>query len=242
MLIVGNNKNSLVVLGAHCGDAEIQAGAIAHKYAKAGWEVTFVHLTAGEKGNPPHVSLEDYAIQKKKEAEQVANILGAKSITLDYKDAELSFNEEIVTRVATLMRKLQPRIVITHWVNSIHPDHELCPRIVRAAQLKAGLVGFDLDGLPPHYYSYYHSENWEDMDGYEPDILVDVTEEFDTYLLALSKYWFIMNSSSFQYYDYYKALGTVRGCVARCTFAQSLKRPLGGLPARGDVIPGLPLL
>ena len=82
----------------------------------------------------------------------------------------------------------------------------LCQQIVQAAQLKTGLVGFELDGLPPHYYPYFHSENWEDMEEYVPDIYVDVTEEFETYLEALSHYWFIMNSTSFRYYDYYQAL------------------------------------
>lgn len=231
----------LLVLGAHCGDAEIQAGAIAHKYAKAGHEVTFLHLTAGEKGNPPDVSVEDYRVQKMEEAEKVAEILGAKSITLDYKDAELTFDDEIITTVATWMRKLRPNIVITHWENSIHPDHSLCPRIVQAAQLKSGLSGFDLEGLPAHYYGIYHSENWEDMEGYVPDIFVDVSDEFDTYLKALSNYWFIMNSKSFRYYDYYKALGTVRGCVSRAKYAQTLKFPTGTNVRRGKEIPGLPL-
>ena len=86
---------NLVVVGAHCGDAEIQAGAIAHKYAKAGHEVTFVHLTAGEKGNPAEISVEDYREQKIRESEKVAEILGVKTITLDYKDAELTVNDEI---------------------------------------------------------------------------------------------------------------------------------------------------
>ncbi|WP_213587752.1 PIG-L deacetylase family protein [Paenibacillus sp. J2TS4] len=231
----------LVVLGAHCGDGEIQAGAIAHKYAKAGHEVTFVHLTAGEKGNPKDISVEDYRLQKIEESEKAASILGAKTITLDYKDAELAFNDEIVTRVATLMRKLRPNVVITHWEQSIHPDHALCPRIVQAAQLKSGLPGFDLDGLPAHYYGFYHSENWEDMEGYVPDLFIDVSDEFDTYLEALSQYWFVMNSTSFRYYDYYKALGTVRGCVNRTKYAQTLKFPTGTNVRKGSIIPGYEL-
>lgn len=236
-----DKKLHIVILGAHCGDAEIQAGAIAHKYAKAGHQVTFLHLTAGEKGNPQGVSVEDYRQQKIKEAEKVAAILGGQSITLDYKDAELTLNDEIVTKVATLMRKLKPNLVITHWENSIHPDHALCPRIVQAAQLKAGLTGFDLDGLPAHYYGFLHSENWEDMEGYTPDIYIDVSEEFDTYLEALSHYWFIMNSTSFRYYDYYKALGTVRGCVNRTKYAQTLKYPTGANVRKGANIPGFEL-
>jgi len=231
-------KGSLVVVGAHCGDAEIQAGAIAHKYAKAGWEVTFLHLTAGEKGNPSHITEDDYTKQKIEEAEKAAATLGGKSITLDYKDAELTFNDEIITHIATLMRQLRPNVVITHWVNSIHPDHALCPRLVEAAQLKAGLPGFDLEGLAPHYYGFYHSENWEDMEGYDPDIFIDVSEEFDTYLEALRQYWFIMNSASFRYYDYYKALGTVRGCVTRAQYAQTLKFPTGANVRKGGYIPG----
>lgn len=234
-------KHHIVAVGAHCGDVELQAGAIAHKYAKAGHDVTFLHLTAGEKGNPPDVSVEDYRKQKIRESEEVAGILGVKTITLDYKDAELEFNDKIITRVATIMRQLKPSVVITHWENSIHSDHVLCERIVQAAQLKTGLRGFDLNGLPPHYYGIYHSENWEDMEGYVPDVFVDVSEEFETYLEALSKYWFIMNSSSFRYYDYYKALGTVRGCVNRTQYAQTLKFPTEQNVRKGDVIPGYEL-
>ncbi|MFE7064090.1 PIG-L deacetylase family protein [Sutcliffiella sp. NPDC057660] len=232
---------NLVVLGAHCGDAEIQAGAIAHKYAKAGHRVTFVHLTAGEKGNPPGISIEEYREQKIRESERAAAVLGVETITLDYRDAELTFNDEIVTRVATLMRELKPKTVITHWENSIHPDHALCAQIVLAAQLKTGLPGFDLDGLPAHFYNYFHSENWEDMEGYVPDIFVDVSEEFDTYLKALSQYWFVMNSKSFRYYDYYQALCTVRGCVNRTKYAQTLKYPTGLNVRKGPAIPGFDL-
>jgi LmbE family N-acetylglucosaminyl deacetylase len=236
------NKLHIMAVGAHCGDVELQVGAIAHKYAKAGHKVTFLHLTAGEKGNPPHLSVEEYREQKIREANEAAAILGAESITLDYKDAELKLDDEIVTRVATLFRQLKPTLVLTHWEKSIHPDHALCPKIVEAAWLKAALPGFDLEGLPPHgMRGYLHSENWEDMEDYVPDIFVDVSEEFDAYLEAISKYWFVMNSSSFRYYDYYKALGTVRGCLCRAKYAQTLKYPRGMNVRKGKSIPGFEL-
>lgn len=232
-------KYHLMIIGAHCGDGEIQAGAIANKYAKAGHDVTFLHLTAGEKGNPPHISVDDYREQKIKEAEKAAAILGGKSITLDYKDAELKEDEQTITTVAKIFRELKPTIVITHWENSMHPDHAVCPKIVQAAWLKAALPGFEIDGLAAHSLSkMFHSENWEDMEGYVPDVFVDVSAEFDTYLEALSQYWFIMNSSDFRYYDYYKALGTIRGCVARTTYAQTLKYPVGANTRKGIFIPG----
>lgn len=231
-----------MVVGAHCGDAEIQAGAIAHKYSQAGHKVTFLHLTAGEKGAPPHLSVRNYRQLKIREAEKAATILGGTSITLNYKDAELTFDEGIVREVATIFRREKPDFVITHWVNSMHPDHRLCQLIVQDAWLKAALPGFEMDGLPPHGLKrVFHSENWEDMDGYEPDIYVDVTDSFDAYLEALSSYWFIMNSTSFRYYDYYKALGTMRGCLARTTYAQTLQNSKGLHVRKEGHIPGFPL-
>lgn len=232
----------LMVVGAHCGDGEIQAGAIAHKYAQAGYKVTFLHLTAGEKGGPAHLTVDEYREQKIKESEKAAAILGGVSITLNHRDAELTFNEGIVKEVATIFRREKPDFVITHWVNSMHPDHALCQQIVQDAWLKASLPGFNLEGLPPHgLRRVFHSENWEDMDGYEPDIYVDVTDSFEAYLEALSCFWFIMNSSSFRYYDYYKALGTVRGCLGRTTYAQTLQNSKGLHVRREGHIPGFPL-
>lgn len=236
-----SEKKHLMIVGAHCGDGELQAGAIAAKYAKAGHKVTFLSLTAGEKGNPPETTVEEYREQKIRESEKAAEILGAETITLDYKDAELTLSEELIDHMVRLVRDLRPDLVITHWINSIHSDHALVPRLMEAAQLKAGLSGFEVDGLPAKYYGILHSENWEDMHEYEPDIFVDVSDEFDTYLEAISAYDFVMNSSSFEYYDYYKALGRVRGCVSRVKYAQTLKFPVGTNIHRGKEIPHFPL-
>ncbi|SEQ68845.1 PIG-L deacetylase family protein [Piscibacillus halophilus] len=232
----------ILAVGAHCGDLELQVGAIAHKYAKAGHRVTFLHMTAGEKGTPPDMGVETYRQQKIKESKEAAKILGVETITLDYKDAELKANDETITHVAKIIRELKPDFALTHWVHSMHPDHEACPQIVEAAWLKAALPGFEINGLEPHgMKAMYHSENWEDMHGYEPDLYIDVSEEFDIYLEALSKYWFIMNSSSFRYYDYYRALGTTRGCLARVKYAQTLKYPTGMNVIKGPELPKFPI-
>lgn len=187
------------------------------------------------------MSIEEYRLQKIRESEEAAKVLGVETITLEYKDAELREDDETITTVATWFRKLKPDLVVTHWTESIHPDHAACPNLVKAAWLKSALHGFDLEGLPAHSLrGMLHSENWEDP-FYDPDIYVDVSNEFDTYLEAISKYWFVMNSSSFRYYDYYKALGTTRGCLSRATYAQTLKYPIGSNIRKGAIIPGFEL-
>src|SRR5690625_5169085 len=101
-----SGKKHLMIVGAHCGDGELQAGAIAAKYAKAGHKVTFLSLTAGEKGNPPETTVEEYREQKIRESEKAAEILGAETITLDYKDAELTLSEELIDHMVKLIRDL----------------------------------------------------------------------------------------------------------------------------------------
>ena len=236
-----NAKKHIMIVGAHCGDGELQVGAIARKYVKAGHHVTFLSLTAGEKGTPSDMSVEEYREQKIREAEKASAIIGSESITLNYKDAELVINNRIIDEVALIVRRIKPDLVVTHWINSIHSDHALCPKLMEAVQLKAGLPGFDYDGLPPKFFPILHSENWEDMQDYTPDIFVDVTDEFDTYIEAISQFWFVKHSNSFRYLDYYKALGTIRGCVGRVQFAQTLKYPVGQNVHKVKSIPGFPL-
>ena len=65
-----SKKHHILAVGAHCGDMEIAVGAIANKYAKQGHRVTFLHFTAGEKGTPAHLSVEEYREQKIRESEE----------------------------------------------------------------------------------------------------------------------------------------------------------------------------
>jgi LmbE family N-acetylglucosaminyl deacetylase len=42
----------MLLVGAHAADMEFSAGHIACPYARKGYAVTFLHLTAGERGHP----------------------------------------------------------------------------------------------------------------------------------------------------------------------------------------------
>ncbi|MNE48070.1 hypothetical protein D3C80_1425110 [compost metagenome] len=49
---------------------------------------------------------------------------------------------------------------------------------------------------------------------------------------ALSKHWFVTNSKSFKYMDYYKALAVVRGCEARKSYAEAFMVPAETMKVR----------
>jgi LmbE family N-acetylglucosaminyl deacetylase len=217
----------ILTLGAHAADQELSAGMLIAKYTQAGHRVTILSLTPGEKGHPT-LSADDYAAQKIREAEECARRLGAETIVLPYGDATLEVTEAIKYEVADIIRDLKPDVLITHWENSIHKDHRNAHIIAHDARFYGGLKRIERD-RPAHWIpQLFYSENWEDMDGYEPDLYVDTTDVFDQYCHALSAFELWNGGTGWPYADYYQSLARMRGCLGfglRGQYASTLSRP-----------------
>lgn len=233
-------QHHIMVIGGHSLDAEVMAGGIVAKYTKAGHKASIVHMTLGEKGHGT-LSTHDYGAQKREEAQRAAAVLGADVYFMPYKDAELEVTDEVKYRLADLIREVKPTVLLTHWTESIHKDHTNTAHIVEDARFYAALPAIERD-LPAHgAWGMFYCENWEDPYGYEPDIYVDISDVFDTYIHALEQYEAAHGKTGFRYIDYYRALATARGCLARCDYAQTLMRPRGAGVAKGPAIPGYPI-
>lgn len=211
-----------MAIGAHVGDAELTAGLVLANQALKGDKIITVALTGGERGNPPNLTVKEYRKQKEAEAKTFAEMLGGKAIVLDYVDGELPNNQEIRLEVAALIRKYRPKMIFTHWEKSMHKDHITTSKIVTDAQFFAGIdMGDKVEGKR-HYAPIYFSENWEDADDFKPYIYITCSKEaYDLWKKAMAKHWFIMNSKSFRYFDYYTHLAVVRGALARSDYAQA---------------------
>lgn len=229
----------VLTLGAHAADQELSAGMIIAKYTRAGHRVTILSLTPGEKGHPV-LGAEAYARQKIAEAEQCARLLGAETIVLPYGDATLEVTEAIKFEVADIIRDLKPDILITHWENSIHKDHRNAHVIAHDALFYAALKRIERE-KPAHWISkIYYSENWEDMEGYEPDIYVDTTDVFDQYCEALASFELWNGGTGWPYADYYRSLARMRGCLGfglRGTYGATLARPKSAHVQRTTELP-----
>lgn len=218
-------SNHLMVVGAHISDAENMAGAVMLKHKRAGWDVTIVHVTAGDKGHPT-LPPEEYLKMREEDARASAAFIGANMELMPYKDGELEITEEAEWLMADLIRKYQPTVLMTHWCGSFHADHNNTHHIVHKALFKAGLPAFRRH-FPAHRpRRVLYSENWEDMDGYQDDIYLDVSDVFDEYLELLKTHALMREDySGFRYLDYYKALGTMRGALGKFDKAVTLMRP-----------------
>lgn len=231
-------RGSLMVIGAHAGDAENMAAAVALKHTRAGHRATVVHMTLGEAG---HKSLppEEYAVQRRREVQESARLMGAKVVWLPYRDGELPVDEEVKLRVCDLIRQEKPDLILTHWKGSIHKDHTATYSIVQEAVFYAALPSLRRERPPHRVRAVYYPENWEDMDGWRADIFIDASDVWDAYLEVLDSHELMGgNISPFRYRDYYDALGTVRGCLAGFRKATALMAP-GAWVQKLDYLPGM---
>lgn len=205
-------KRTLLAVGAHAGDMEVASGGVLAKHAKAGNRVVLLHLTLGEGGNP-RLPPEEYGRQKRREAEAAAKAIGAEVLFGPYKDGELPNSEESRHFVADTIRQVKPAYIITHWKNSIHKDHVAANAITTDAVLLASLAG--VTSSHPAYSGVRRvlfTENWEDKEGFNPYVFIDVSDSLADWERCVRQYEFIRGGiSSFPYFDYYKALAKVRG-------------------------------
>lgn len=221
---MANPRCHILALGAHAADIEFSCGAVIAKHTQRGDRATLVHLTLGEAGHP-NMPAPDYAEQKKIECQQAAEVLGADVRWLPYADAALPATPEIELAICDLIRELRPSVVLAHWQGSFHRDHVISHHLAMRGVALARLPSCQR-ALPPHTVeTVLFPENWEDPQGFRPEVYIDVSESYDTWLEAAGKYALFRGEVvSFPYRQYYESLAFIRGAECRCARAAALMR------------------
>jgi len=159
----------ILVFGAHPDDPDSGAGGLIALLTEAGHRVTAVSFTKGELTGRMS-SIEENAKVNVEEAIKAFKLLGASVIFLDFKDGGVWVTEETVIKVKSLLERLKPDIVLTHWPVDSHSDH----RAVGIATIGA-VRRIRTDPKPMLYF-------YEVMTGMQthcfiPEIYVNVTEK-----------------------------------------------------------------
>lgn len=148
-----------LAIGAHPDDVEFGCGATLAKWAGAGCVVHHLVLTDGSKGTwDAHADTAELALRREAEQTEAARRLAgdnAGSVAfLRYVDGDLAVTREATSRIARLIRELQPDVVLGHdpWKRyRLHPDHRhagvlTCDAVVAARDPHF----FPEHNLPPH--------------------------------------------------------------------------------------------
>lgn len=205
----------IMIVGGHSGDEAIMAGSIAARVVRNGGSCVFVGATNGDGGHPILNRLQ-YAVQKNKEAYEAARILGAECELWHISSGKLEVSLENVQHLATLIRRYQPDTVITHWRNSMHTDHVATYYITTKAISLAANQSFEDGQGVFRVRELYFGDNWEDADGFVPNVYVSMLpEDEEKWLQACNCFEFFRESFyNFNYRGYYEALHRMRGALA----------------------------
>lgn len=167
---------------AHPDDAEIFCGGALIKSAEAGERTGVLDLTAGEAGSRGTVET------RAREASEAAAVMGLTDRRCaDLADSGLVNDGASRIVVATMIRELRPRVVVTHWTEARHPDHREAAHLARDASFLAGLRKFPAGGAPHRPDKVVHALAFRE-DPVKPTFVVDITAQMERKLEALSAY------------------------------------------------------
>jgi LmbE family N-acetylglucosaminyl deacetylase len=180
-------KLSVLFIGAHPDDADIQFGGTAIKYVQLGHTVSYLTLTNGNAGHQTEGG-EALARRRYKETQAVAKFLDIKYFVLDNNDAELQATIENRKKVIQVIREVKANLIVTHRPNDYHADHRNTSVLVQDAAYLICVP--NVLPLTPRLESnpviVYHQDSFTKPYPFTPEIFVDITDVFDRKMEALS--------------------------------------------------------
>ena len=106
---------------------------------------------------------------------------------LGFPDGGIQNTPETRAKLAVAIRRLQPKIVITHSQHGRHPDHPIVAQLVRDACFVAGLKKVEPKVAPHRPLKVLHALSFRE-DNQKPTFVVDISEAFEKKLEAIGCY------------------------------------------------------
>jgi len=175
-------KVDVLAIAAHPDDMELICGGTLIRAQMLGRSTGILDLAAGEMASRGTPEL------RAKEAAKAAKVMSVSvRENLGLPDGGIQNTPENRVRVAVVIRRLQPKIVITHSIHGRHPDHPIVAQLVRDACFVAGLKKVE-PKIPPHRpLKVLHALSFRE-DNVKPTFVVDISDAFEKKLQAIGCY------------------------------------------------------
>ncbi|MBZ5524648.1 MAG: bacillithiol biosynthesis deacetylase BshB1 [Acidobacteriia bacterium] len=183
----------ILAIAAHRDDVEQTCGGTLLKAAQRGQRTGILDLTQGEMGT------RGTADDRAREAAEAARILKASfRQALDIPDGRVENTWENRLKIARVIRRQRPRVVILPYWQGRHPDHYTCSTLGYEACFLAGLTKLQIQESapagssqkelpdPPHRpFKIVYATLYFDI---RPTFVVDITDQFEARLESLFAY------------------------------------------------------
>jgi bacillithiol biosynthesis deacetylase BshB1 len=172
----------ILAIAAHRDDVEQTCGGTLLAMHARGWRTGILDLTQGESGT------RGTAADREAEANAAARILNvAHREALDLPDGNVQNTLENRLKLAAVLRRLRPRVVILPYWQGRHPDHYTTATLGYEACFVSGLAKIETPGgHPPHRpFKILYASLYADV---RPSFVVDITPFVEQRLQSLLAY------------------------------------------------------
>jgi len=170
----------ILAIAAHRDDVEQTCGGTLLRMKSLGLRAGILDLTQGEAGT------RGSAEERAAEAAEAARILKVDfRQALDIPDGRVENTWENRLKIAAVLRRTRPRVVILPYWTGRHPDHYTASTLGYEACFLAGLAKVET-GTPPHRpFKIVYASLYADV---RPSFVVDISEHIEARFAALMAY------------------------------------------------------
>ena len=169
----------ILAVFAHPDDLELSVGGTMLKMKHLGYKTGALDVTRGEMGT--RGTVEGRAI----EAEDAAAILNLDvRENLGLSDGHVFVDDASRTELVRALRRLKPKVVLTHQIGDSHPDHDTIAQLVRECSRLVAMRNYDVETgdekiAPPIVAHSVFSRSLV------PSFIVDVSDFLDQKMAAI---------------------------------------------------------
>ena len=143
---VEQERPVVLAIGCHPDDIEFMMGGTLLLLKGLGAEIHYMNVANGNCGTLEH-SREQLAMIREREARQAARYLGATYYPSIANDLEVTYDLDLVRKVAAVVRKVAPDIVLVPALQDYMEDHMNTARIAVTAAFTRSMPNFET--IPP---------------------------------------------------------------------------------------------
>jgi bacillithiol biosynthesis deacetylase BshB1 len=172
-----------LVVAPHPDDAELGMGGTVARLIAQGWRVGILDLTDGE---PTPLGSPALRAQETAAATAALGYPWRQCLGLTNRSLEPTLANR--RALATVFRRVRPRLLFAPFWEDAHPDHTAATQLVEDARFWSKLTKSDLPGTPHHpaRILYYFSVHLRIVE--RPSLLVDITDQLAVKVEALRCY------------------------------------------------------
>ncbi len=130
----------VLAIFAHPDDVELTVGGTLLKMKSLGYKTGALDVTKGEMGTRGTV---EYRAAEADEAAKIMKLDVRENLELP--DGHVWVTEETRTKLVRVLRRLRPKILLTHQIDDPHPDHNHITQLVREAARLCSMQKYDGD-------------------------------------------------------------------------------------------------